>query len=172
MKIQSINQSPNPNFGKLIIQPGSFEVLKQSKYFPDKSYPNYSKHLLNFYKQLLQFKKQAMNNSVYNVVIKPDNKKGKVVIENAEGREQAGFITSFDDLLRVRSMEPKRTLTEKEEPSIYKRLIHNWQVKRSNKKLANKSLKMDEYLNIIYNNLKDIIVNADCLADMQKLKQK
>ncbi len=174
MKIQSINQTPAPNFGKLVVKPGSFEALKQSKYFPDKSYPNYSKHLLNFYLQLLQLKKQAANNTAYNVVIKPGNKKGagKVVIENSEGREQAGFITTFDELLRVRSMEPKQTITKEEEPSAYKRFIYNWQIKRSNKKLEKNPLKMDEYLNIVYNNIKNIIGNADCLTEMQKLKQK
>lgn len=174
MKIQPISHPPVPNFGKLVIQPGSFDALKQSKYFPDKTYPDYGKHLLNFYKQLLHLKKQAASNSAYNVVIKPGNKKGvgKVVIENSEGRAQTGFVTTFDELLRVRSMEPKREITEREEPSIYKRLIQNWQIKRSNKKLANKHLKMEEYLNVVYNNLKDIVINADCLADMQKLKQK
>lgn len=174
MKIQSINPPPAPNFGKLIIKPGSFEALKQSKYFPDKSYPDYNKHLLNFYRRLLDLKKEAMNNSTYNVVIKPENEKGKgrVVIENHEGREQSGFITSFDDLLRVRSMEPRMLLTSEQEPSPYKRIYHNWQIKRLNKKLAHKQLKMDEYLNVVYNNIKDIVTNADCLADMQKLKQK
>lgn len=174
MRIQSVNQSPALSFGKLIVKPGSFQVLKQSKYFPDRSYPEYNKHLMNFYKQLLLLKKQSESNNLYNVVIKPDSKNntGKVVIENSKGVEQTGFATSFEELLRVPSMEPKHKRSKKQEPSFIKRFIHNEQVRRSNKKLTNKQLKMDEFLNVVYKNIQDIIVNADYLSELQKLKQK
>lgn len=175
MNIQSINQtkSSDISFRKLTVRPGSFEALKNSKYFPDETYPRYHEHLLDFYKNLYQLKKRADKNLVYNVVIKPGDtrKKARIAIENSEGKEQSGFITPFDELLRIKSMEPKPLYTKQEDPRLIRRLFRNWQIKKNNNKLLNDQLNFKKFLNIVYKRIEKIVSNAECLTDLHKLKQ-
>lgn len=171
---QSFNQGQNPSFQKLIVKKGSFDALKQSKYFPERDYPNYAEHLRKFYEKLVQLKKTAEKNTLYNVVIKPENEKfsrtGKMVIENSDGVEQYGFKSSFDDILSFPEMEPKKTLTEREEPNLFDRVFKNWQINRENKKLANKPLDMQKFLDTVYKKLEDMVNSADYLAELNKIK--
>ena len=90
MNIQPINQDANNsiNFQRLIINKGSFNVLKQSKYFPDKSYPNYDANMRNFYKKLIELKKSCANNTSYDVVVKS----GKQI----DGKESRGTLRTRD----------------------------------------------------------------------------
>ena len=179
MKIQSINpnqsQQQNPSFQKLVVKQGSFALLKQSKYFPDKSYPNYSENLRFFYQKLMKLRKTAEKNELYNVVLKPgqslNSDAGKIVIENASGVEQFGFSKSFDDLLRVREMEPKEILTEEQEPNFLDRWFQNWKIKRNNNKLENKRMEMGAFLDIIYKRIADAVNNAEYLAELHEIKK-
>ena len=137
MNIQPINQDANNsiNFQRLIINKGSFNVLKQSKYFPDKSYPNYDANMRNFYKKLIELKKSCANNTSYDVVVKSgkqiDGKESGVFIQDSFGKIQGGFRQSFDDLFRLNSMEPQRLQTEAEEPRLLIRLFNNWNIKNA-----------------------------------------
>ena len=179
MKIQSINpnqsQQQNPSFQKLVVKQGSFALLKQSKYFPDKSYPNYSENLRFFYQKLMKLRKAAEKNELYNVVLKPDKalfpNSGKIVVENASGVEQFGFTKSFDELLRVREMEPKEILTEEQEPNFLDRWFQNWKIKRNNNKLENKRMEMGAFLDIIYKRIADAVNNAEYLAELHEIKK-
>ena len=178
MKIQPINpnqsQQQNPSFQKLIIKQGSFALLKQSKYFPDKSYPNYSGNLRFFYQKLMKLRKAAEKNELYNVVLKPDKalfpNSGKIVVENASGVEQFGFTKSFDELLRVPEMEPKRTLTEKQDPKFLDRWLRNWRIKRRNNKLEHKQIDMRAFLDIVYKRIADAVNNAEYLSELNEIK--
>ena len=176
MNIQPINQDANNsiNFQRLIINKGSFNVLKQSKYFPDKSYPNYDANMRNFYKKLIELKKSCANNTSYDVVVKSgkqiDGKESGVFIQDSFGKIQGGFRQSFDDLFRLNSMEPQRLQTEAEEPRLLIRLFNNWNIKRENKKLPDKQVDMVEFLNSIYKNIKTMVKNADYLAELDKIK--
>ena len=176
MNIQPINQDANNsiNFQRLIINKGSFNVLKQSKYFPDKSYPNYDANMRNFYKKLIELKKSCANNTAYDVVVKSgkqiDGKESGVFIQDSFGKIQGGFRQSFEDLFRLNSMEPQRLQTEAEEPRLLIRLLNNWNIKRENKKLPDKQVDMVEFLNSIYKNIKAMVNNADYLAELDKIK--
>lgn len=178
MRIQSINQSmsqhENPNFQKLIIKKGSFDALRQSQYFPERDYPNYRTTLKQFCKKLMGLKQFAENNTLYNVVLKPEGsafaKNGKMVIENADGVEQCGFVVSFDDILSFPEMEPKKILTEQQNPHLFDRMLKNWKINRENKKLANKPLDMQRFLDIVYKKLEDMVNSADYLAELNKIK--
>lgn len=178
MNIQPINDNANYNVGfkKLIVKRGSFEKLKTSQYFPQENYPNYSENLKTFYRKLMDLKKKCDKNSLYNVVIKPENNSaysnGKIVIESAEtGKEQCGFKTSFEDLLFISSMVPKPLLTKEKEPNIAKRIFRNWQIKQQNKEIQHKHLDMKDFLDIVYKRIEVIAKNADCLTEWHDLKQ-
>lgn len=178
MKIQPINpnksQQQNPSFQKLVVKQGSFALLKQSKYFPDKSYPNYSENLKFFYQKLMKLRKVAEKNELYNVVLKPEKALhpdgGKIVVENASGVEQFGFSKSFDDLLRVQEMEPRKTLTEKQDPNFLDRWFKNWKIKRNNNKLEHKQMEMGAFLDIVYKRIADAVNNAEYLAELHEIK--
>lgn len=176
MNIQPINQNANNsvNFQRLIIKKGCFDVLKQSKYFPDKSYPNYETNMRNFYKKLIDLKKSCANNTAYDVVVKAnsqiDGKNSGVFIQDSYGKIQDGFRQSFADLFHLNSMEPQRLLTEAEEPRLLLRLIINWNIKRKNNKLPKKKVDMVEFLESIYKNIKAMVNNADYLSELGKLK--
>lgn len=178
MNIQSINENPYPNIGfkKLIVKEGSFRELRKSKYFPEESYPNYSENLKIFYKKLMVLKKRCDENQIYNVVIKPGanslQSSGKIVIEDAASkREQAGFKRTFEDLLRIETMEPQSQLSKTREPNIFKRAIKNWEIKQRNKKLEHKQMDMKEFLNIVYKRIEDIVQNAEYLTELHNLKK-
>ena len=68
MNIQPINQQTNNNIGfqKLIVKKGSFNVLRNSEYFPEKSYPDYYKNLKSFCKKMTDLKKDCEKNEIYN----------------------------------------------------------------------------------------------------------
>lgn len=76
MNIQPINQQTNNNIGfqKLIVKKGSFNVLRNSEYFPESSYPNYYKNLKSFCKKMIDLRKNCEKNDIYNVVIRPSSK--------------------------------------------------------------------------------------------------
>lgn len=173
MKVQSINNTPTQSFGALIIHPGSFEALRHSKYFPDKSYPQYNQHLIKFCRKIVELKKISECNNAYNVVVKPDKSvhSGKIVIENSDGFEQTGFTRSFRSVFRVRSMEPAKKISKEQEPSLIKRFIYNQKVNIRNKKLTKKQLKMEDYLDIVANNVKEVVLNANYLASLREKKQ-
>ena len=177
MNLQSINTDTSGiSFQKLKIQQGSFKALKKSKYFPTpKNCPKYNETLLNFYIKLLQLKKRADKNELYNVIIKPEKSltgnSGKVVIENAEGREQAGFVTQFDELLRIREFEPQKALTKEEVPNPLARWYKNKKIERNNKKIINDRLDFKKFLSIIYKRLEGIVHNAECLEDLRRLHE-
>ena len=176
MNIQTINQSQSINFQKLIINKGSFEALKQSKNFPDKNTENYSENLKHFYKKLMQLKKEAEKNELYNVVFYPDkmssSANGKVVIENFEGKEQFGFTKSFERMLDIPSSELKHVLTTEEDSNFIDRFIKNWKIKKYNKKIKHNQLSMQEYLNIVYKRIKEMVNGADYLTELHKIKNK
>ena len=176
MNIQPINQNANNsvNFQRLIIKKGSFDVLKHAEYFPDKNYPNYDKNLRSFYKKLVNLKNSCANNTSYDVVIKAgkiqNGKDSGMFIQNSLGKPQSGFKQSFEDLFRLASMEPKRLQTEGDEPRALIRLINNWKIKKENRNLPNKTADMTEFLDSIYNKIKAMVVNADYLAELDKIK--
>ena len=177
MNIQSINTgTPQPNFQRLIIKKGSFAALKQSKYFPkNKNYLLYDNEMQTFYRQLIQLKKRADNNDLYNVILKPDRsingKRGFVVIENNEGREQDGFKQSFKDLLQIREFEPKAYYTKKDMANPITRWYRNKQIAKNNKKIINSQINFKQFLNIIYKRIESFVNNAEYLADLHKIKK-
>ncbi len=178
MNIQPINVNSDRNigFGQLVVQKGSFEKLKTSKYFPQENTLDYHEHLKAFYKQLMGLKKKCADNNIYDVVIKPEknsiNSNGKVVIENvANRREQFGFSTTFEELLYVPTATPKDYLTKASEPNVLIRTIKNWNIKRQNKNIKQKQIGMKEFLNIVYKRIEIMVQNADCLMELHNLKK-
>lgn len=123
----------------------------------------------------MKLRKTAEKNELYNVVLKPgqslNSGAGKIVIENASGVEQFGFSKSFDDLLRVQEMEPRKTLTEKQDPNFLDRWFQNWKIKRNNNKLENKRMEMGVFLDIIYKRIADAVNNAEYLAELHEIKK-
>ena len=177
MKVQSTGTMPQQlSFRNLIIKQGSFDALKQSKYFPTEKFPNYNSDLRNFYKRLMQLKKQADRNPMYNVVVKPEenlsDKRGVIVIENKEGREQEGFKEPFYELLRIRELEPHKYYTENDIPNILNRWYQNMLIKINNKKNEKKQIDLKEYLDIIYKRIESYVRSADYLFDLYKLKER
>ncbi len=176
MNTQPINQDTNNsiNFQRLIIKRGSFDVLKQAKHFPDKSYPNYDTNMRNFYKKLIELKRSCANNTSYDVVVKAgkqlNSNDSGVFIQDSYGKVQGGFRQSFDSLFHLNSMDPQRLQTEAEEPRLLIRLFNNWNIKRENKKLPDKQVDMVEFLDSIYKNIKAMVNNADYLAELDKIK--
>lgn len=168
MEIQSINQNPI-SFQKLIIKKGSFDALKSSKYFPKEDYPDYHKNLLDFYIKLNVLKKKCESNDIYNVVIKPLYQdmqySGKIVIEDSAGKEQSGFIHSFDEMINLKFVEKKPYLTEKEEPFFIARLIKNWNIRKLNKQRAKGKISMPDYLDFVYRKIEQITRDADALKN-------
>ena len=168
MEIQSINQNPI-SFQRLIIKEGSFEALKSSKYFPKEDSPEYRKNLQDFYIKLNKLKKKCESNKVYNVVIKPyrDNMQytGKIAIEDATGREQTGFVHSFDEITGIKFLEKKPYLTKKEEPSFLQRLIKNWNIAKINRERGGNKITISDYLNFVYNKIEQIVKDADTLKN-------
>ena len=67
-------------------------------------------------------------------------------------------------------MEPKRLQTEGDEPRVLIRLINNWKIKKENRNLPDKTADMTEFLDSIYNKIKAMVVNADYLAELDKIK--
>ena len=175
MNIQPINQQTNNNIGfqKLILKKGSFNVLRNSEYFPDKSYPGYYKNLKDFSKKLIDLRKECDDNELYNVVIKPSdrNSSGGMYIESREGIPQVGFFKSFDDLLQIDSKRTKKTITNDQVSNFFDRFLKNWKIKRYNKKVENKEVTMQEFLNSVYKNLKEMVNNADYLKELHNLKK-
>ena len=177
MNIQPNNQNANNsiNFQRLIVKKGSFNALKQAQYFPEKSYPNFNENMRNFYKKLKDLKNSCADNTTYDVIIncgkKIDDENSGVYIQDAAGIIQCGFKESFKDLFRLRSMEPKRILTEEDEPRLLTRLIKNWNIKRENIKLSNKKVDMSEFLDSVYKNIKAMVNNANYLTQLSKIKK-
>lgn len=176
MNIQPINQQQTNNnigFKKLIVKKGSFDVLKNAKYFPDKSCPNYYKNLKSFCKKLIELKKESENNELYNVVIHPDSKdfKGGIYIENSDGVKQAGFFKSFAKIFDIEAKKPQRILTEKQDPNFLDRLFRNWKIKRYNKKVAQNKVEMQDFLASVYKHLQEMVNNADYLTELHNIKK-
>lgn len=175
MNIQPINQQTNNNIGfqKLIVKKGSFNVLRNSEYFPEKSYPDYYKNLKLFCKKIMDLKKDCENNDIYNVVIRPSSKdfEGGMYIENAEGKSQFGFFRSFKKIFEVEAMKPKKLLTEKQAPCLLDRLFKNWKIKRYNNKVEHQQVSMQDFLTSVYKHLQDMVNNADYLAELHNIKK-
>lgn len=175
MNIQPINQQTNNNIGfqKLIVKKGSFNVLRNSEYFPDKSYPGYYKNLKSFCKKLVALKKECETNDVYNVVIRPSSKEfqGGMYIESSDGIPQAGFFKPFNDLLELESKKQKKILTDEQDPNLLDRFIRNWKIKRYNKKVEQKEVTMQEFLSSVYKNLQEMVNSADYLKELYNIKK-
>jgi len=172
MNIQSNNQSPN--FQRLIFRKGSLEALKQCKNFQSKTVRENNESMLNFYKKLKEQKQAAGNNNMYNVVLKPDKNAGgsmgRLVIENAEGKEQTGFVTTFESLTDVETYKPKKLLSKKEEPNFVLRYFKNQSIKNSNKKMDRKAISFDRFLDIMLDRIRITIDNAEALKERSLLK--
>lgn len=175
MNIQPINQQTNNNIGfqKLIVKKGSFNVLRNSEYFPEKSYPDYYKNLKSFCKKMTDLKKDCEKNEIYNVVIRPSSKdfEGGMYIEDADGNTQFGFFKSFKSIFEMESKKPKKLLTEKQDPHLLNRLFRNWQIKKYNEKVEQKQVSMQDFLTSIYKHLQDMVNNADYLAELHNMKK-
>lgn len=175
MNIQPINQQTNNNIGfqKLIVKKGSFNVLRNSEYFPEKSYPDYYKNLKSFCKKMTDLKKDCEKNEIYNVVIRPSSKdfEGGMYIEDADGNTQFGFFKSFKSIFEMESKKPKKLLTEKQDPHLLNRLFKNWQIKKYNEKVEQKQVSMQDFLTSIYKHLQDMVNNADYLAELHNMKK-
>ena len=175
MNIQPINQQTNNNIGfqKLIVKKGSFNVLRNSEYFPEKSYPDYYKNLKSFCKKMTDLKKDCEKNEIYNVVIRPSSKdfEGGMYIEDADGNTQFGFFKSFKSIFEMESKKTKKLLTEKQDPRLFDRLFKNWQIKRYNEKIEQKQVSMQDFLTSIYKHLQDMVNNADYLAELHNMKK-
>ena len=175
MNIQPINQQTNNNIGfqKLIVKKGSFNVLRNSEYFPEKSYPDYYKNLKSFCKKMTDLKKDCEKNEIYNVVIRPSSKdfEGGMYIEDADGNTQFGFFKSFKSIFEMESKKPKKLLTEKQDPRLLDRLFRNWQIKKYNEKVEQKQVSMQDFLTSVYKHLQDMVNNADYLAELHNMKK-
>ena len=175
MNIQPINQQTNNNIGfqKLIVKKGSFNVLRNSEYFPEKSYPDYYKNLKSFCKKMTDLKKDCEKNEIYNVVIRPSSKdfEGGMYIEDADGNTQFGFFKSFKSIFEMESKKPKKLLTEKQDPHLLNRLFRNWQIKKYNEKVEQKQVSMQDFLTSIYKHLQDMVNNADYLTELHNMKK-
>lgn len=175
MNIQPINQQTNNNIGfqKLIVKKGSFNVLRNSEYFPEKSYPDYYKNLKSFCKKMTDLKKDCEKNEIYNVVIRPSSKdfEGGMYIEDADGNTQFGFFKSFKSIFEMESKKPKKLLTEKQDPRLLNRLFRNWQIKKYNEKVEQKQVSMQDFLTSVYKHLQDMVNNADYLAELHNMKK-
>lgn len=175
MNIQPINQQTNNNIGfqKLIVKKGSFNVLRNSEYFPEKSYPDYYKNLKSFCKKMTDLKKDCEKNEIYNVVIRPSSKdfEGGMYIEDADGNTQFGFFQSFKSIFEMESKKPKKLLTEKQDPRLLNRLFRNWQIKKYNEKIEQKQVSMQDFLTSVYKHLQDMVNNADYLAELHNMKK-
>ena len=175
MNIQPINQQTNNNIGfqKLIVKKGSFNVLRNSEYFPEKSYPDYYKNLKSFCKKMMDLKKDCEKNEIYNVVIRPSSKdfEGGMYIEDADGNTQFGFFKSFKSIFEMESKKPKKLLTEKQDPRLLDRLFRNWQIKKYNEKVEQKQVSMQEFLTSVYKHLQSMVNNADYLAELHNIKK-
>ena len=175
MNIQPINQQTNNNIGfqKLIVKKGSFNVLRNSEYFPEKSYPDYYKNLKSFCKKMTDLKKDCEKNEIYNVVIRPSSKdfEGGMYIEDADGNTQFGFFKSFKSIFEMESKKPKKLLTEKQDPRLLDRLFRNWQIKKYNEKVEQKQVSMQEFLTSVYKHLQSMVNNADYLAELHNIKK-
>lgn len=176
MNIQPINQQTDNNIGfqKLIVKKGSFNVLKNSEYFPEKSYPDYYKNLKSFCKKIMDLRKNCEKNDLYNVVIRPSSKEfeGGIYIENSEGRQQTGFFKSFDKLLEVESKKPVKLLTEEQEPNFFDRWLNNRKRKRYNKAVERKQVSMPEFLNLVIKHVEEMTNSADYLKELHDIKNK
>ena len=182
MNIQPINQQTNNNIGfqKLIVKKGSFNVLRNSEYFPESSYPNYYKNLKSFYKKMMEIagntpgvKVECEKNDIYNVVIRPSSKdfEGGVYIENAEGKAQFGFFRSFRKIFEVEAMKPKKLLTERQDPRLLDRLFRNWKIKRYNNRVKHQQVSMQDFLTSVYKHIEESVNNADYLAELHTIKK-
>ena len=177
MEIQSFNtETPSVNFQRNKKKKGSFAALKSSKYFPqNRNTPLYDTNIRAFYSQLINLKKRADKNDLYNVILKPDknvnDKHGFIVIENKEGREQYGFKCSFNDILQISEFEPRSYYTKKDFPNPISRWFRNQQISKNNKKIINRQINFNKFLNIIYKRIESFVNNAEYLADLHKLKE-
>lgn len=175
MNIQPINQQTDNNIGfqKLIVKKGSFNVLRNAKYFPESSYPDYYKNLKSFCKKMMDLRKDCEKNEIYNVVIRPSDKdlEGGMYIEDVDGNTQCGFFKSFKSIFEVEAKRPKKLLTEKQDPRLLDRLFRNWQIKRYNEKVEQKQVSMQDFLSSVYKHLQDMVNNADYLAELHNMKK-
>ncbi len=177
MDTQSITPTiPEINFKRLIIKQGSFDILKQSKYFPQsQNHPLYDEQMQNFYKRLMQLKRRADKNDLYDVILKPDENingnLGHLAIVSKDGREQDGFKIPFDELLRVKEFEPKNSYTAEDIPNIFLRWYKNLQISINNKKIIHKHVNLEDFLNIVYKRIESWVKNAEYLSDLSNLKE-
>lgn len=168
-------QAGNVNFKKLIVKKGSFDALKQCKNFQCETYQANRPLMLNFYKKLLNQKRIADKNELYNVVFKPGikggNSKGKVAIEDAEGREQFGFTTSFEQLTAIDTYIPLSHVTKEEEPNFWVRWFKNYLVNKQNKSMDKKAVDFETFLGMVMKRVEEIVNNAEYLKERHIQKE-
>lgn len=160
----------NPSFSRFRAEKDSFNALKNYKYFPPASTPNYNEMLLDFYKKLKDVKSMADKNSLYDTIIKVKNEKGRkqgfVVIQDQEGVEQTGFVYSFDDLFRQKSLEKKDYKTEEQIPNAISRYYKNWMIKKYNENLDKTPINYQNMLNMILSRISSVVETADYLKSL------
>ncbi len=172
MKIQAANKGSEPSFQKFVVYPGSFDALKKSKYFPPKTDVNYKNYLLTFYKGLKQIKKNAEQNNIYDVVLKPDSLGGGKLVIEREGKEQAGFSTSFENLFDIEKYIPQKKLTPQQEPNILRRYLKNYFIDKSNKKLEQEPINYKLVFDTITKKIARYADEADYLKELADIKRK
>jgi len=168
-------QANNVNFKKLIVKKGSFKALKQCKNFQCETYQAYRPQMLNFYKKLLEQKKIADKNELYNVVFTPgvkgESSKGRVAIEDINGQEQHGFITSFEKLTAIDTYLPEELLTKKDEPNFILRFIKNYSINKRNKAKDKKAVNFETFIGMLIKRVETIVNNAECLKERHLQKE-
>lgn len=168
MNIQSINptqEKTNTSFKKLIVKSGSFDALKNCKSFPIETYRNETPLMLNFYKDLLQIKKKCETNTLYNVVIKPTETSGKIIVEDNLGTEQDGLSRTFEELTNIPLYKPRKEFTKEDVKNPFIRSIKNFLIRRQNKNLSKHTVDFQKYLDIIKKHIKESVNSADYLME-------
>lgn len=162
MQIQPKQQIPS--FQAIHIQQGTFKTIKEASFFPKEAYIENPKELLIFYKKLKGLIKESKNNSMYNVVFKPQEQ--KVVIEDAKQQEQSGFTTTFENLFRVSTNDN----TKQNHPiiNILMKNLKKYKIKYFQKMQDNNQIIFKSYLDTVFQRIQQIVRNADYLASIQK----
>lgn len=162
MQIKSQQQIPSCK--SLHIQQGTFKVIKEASFFPKEAYANNPQDLLAFYKRLKALSKESEKNKTYNIVFKPQEQ--KVVIEDTEGHEQSGFITTFEQLFTVN--ENKNIDQNNPVLNILIKCLKKCKIKCFQEMQDNNQILLKSYLDTVYQRIQQIAKNADYLASIQK----
>ena len=174
MLVSSVTQSPrNTSFGKLIIKPGSLDAIKQIENFPTKDDPRYKEYLMGFYKKLMVLKKRCEKNTSYNVVLKPEPDKytkGKLILVDSEGTEISSFQASFRQLTEYFGFQPKKLLTQKEEPRLFSRYFKNKKIKEENIRIETEPRNYTSFFDTVIKRIERFVVDAESLNERRNIK--